>query len=378
MGKGLLQSAFVVLLFSAIANAQSASSGFSARLAEADRLAWVTNWYDALAIYTEVEQAATKAGNRRDAMYAKFGRLRGQMQTIPLPDISEQIATDLETPRAKQERRLRLRGLTVKGDIDLEWDVLAAERDWREVLQLARELAMPVRRIARTASWAWSRSSKGTRERRRDSCNRPIKRRRSPAMFVRGQLPYMGTIAEGLRLAGYAPRALGYVDRALKFASEHPETGFPFVAYSTKVQTLLALNQRDEAERFAKAAMAEAQAGDRRIKEIELSMMLAQISEKRGQPNQAITYLERAVETARAGQVQRLLAEAETQLADAYRGRGDLNRALRYATAAVADMTAAGSRFTLPERLRVVDETHAALGRIADANRLYYQAADIV
>jgi hypothetical protein len=33
-----------------------------------------------------------------------------------------------------------LRGVTVKGDIDLEWDVLAAERDWRQVLQLAREL----------------------------------------------------------------------------------------------------------------------------------------------------------------------------------------------------------------------------------------------
>jgi CHAT domain-containing protein len=195
---------------------------------------------------------------------------------------------------------------------------------------------------------------------------------------VGGQLRYMGTIAEGLRLAGYASIALGYVDRALKFAGEHPETGFPFVAYSTKVQTLLTLKQFDEAERFAKTAIAEAQAGDRRIKEIELSMMLAQIAEKRGQPNQAITYLERAVATAKAGQVQRLLAEAESQLADAYRARGDLSQALRYATAAVTDTIAAGSRFTLPDRLRVLAETHAALGRVADANRLYDQAADIV
>ena len=62
------------------------------------------------------------------------------MQTLNLPNISEEIGTDLETTLAKQDRRLRLRGLTIKGDIALEWDVLAAERDWREVRQLAREL----------------------------------------------------------------------------------------------------------------------------------------------------------------------------------------------------------------------------------------------
>ena len=182
MGKRLLQSAFVALLLSSIGNAQGASSDLPARLAEADRLAWLTNWYDALPIYSEVEQAATKAGNRRDAMYAKFGRLRGQMQVLPLPDISEQIAADLATPLAKQDRRLRLRGLTVKGDIDLEWDVLAAERDWREVRQLARDLATRVGRIAPTANWAWSPSSRATRARRPGSCNRRTKRRRSPAI----------------------------------------------------------------------------------------------------------------------------------------------------------------------------------------------------
>lgn len=377
MGKDLLQSTFVVLLLSSIANAQIGSSGFGARLAEADRLAWLTNWYDALPMYTEVEQAATKAGNRRDAMYAKFGRLRGQMQTIPLPDISEQIAADLETPLAKQDRRLRLRGLTVKGDIDLEWDVLAAERDWREVLQLARELGdagWENRANGELGMVSFLKGNTGEATRLVQQAYQTAEK----SGDVGGQLRYMGTIAEGLRLAGYAPLALGYVDRALKFASEHPETGFPFVAYSSKVQTLLTLKQPDEAERFAKTAMAEAKAGDRRIKEIELSMMLAQIAEKRGQPDQAIRYLEQAVGTAKAGQVQRLLAEAESALADAYHARGELSQALRYATAAVNNTTAAGSRFLLPDRLRGLAEIHAAQGRIADANRVYDQAADIV
>ena len=85
-----------------------------------------------------------------------------------------------------------------------------------------------------------------------------------------------------------------------------------------------------------------------------------------------------AISIAKAGQVQRLLAEAESDLADAYRARGDLPQALRYATAAVADTTAAGSRFTLPGRMRVLAEIYAAQDRVADANRVYDQAADIV
>jgi CHAT domain-containing protein len=377
MGKTLLLSAFVGFLLSSLANAQGAASDVRSRLAEADRLAWLTNWYDALPIYAEVEQAARKAGNRRDAMYAKFGRLRGVMQVLPLPDISEQIAADLETPLAKQDRRLRLRGFTVKGDIDLEWDVVAAERDWREVRQLARDLADPAwenRANGELGVVSFLKGNTGEATRLVQQAYQSAEKSGDKG----GQLRYMGTIAEGLRLAGYASLALGYADRALKFAGEHPETGFPFVAYSSKIRILLALKQVDEAERFAKTAMAEATAGDRRIKEIELSMMLSQIADQRGQQEQAIRYLEEAVDAAKAGQVLRLLAEGETALAHVHRARGDLANALKYATAAVGSTTAAGSRFLLPDRLRRLADIYAAQGRVAEANRLFDQATDIV
>jgi hypothetical protein len=65
-------------------------------------------------------------------------------------------------------------------------------------------------------------------------------------------------------------------------------------------------------------------------------------------------------------------------LADAYRARGDLDQAHRHVTAAVASTTAAGSRFLLPDRLRGLAEIHAAQGHVAEANRIYDQAADIV
>jgi hypothetical protein len=62
---------------------------------KADRLAWLSECDSVLPIYSDAEQAALLAGNRRDAMHAKFGRPRNQMQPLPLPDISEQIGADL-------------------------------------------------------------------------------------------------------------------------------------------------------------------------------------------------------------------------------------------------------------------------------------------
>jgi tetratricopeptide (TPR) repeat protein len=358
--------------------AMAAHMDFQKQLQEADRRAWLTDWYSALPIYSEVEKAATIAGDRRAAMYAKFGRLRGQMQTMSLADASEQLAVDLETVRARRDAKLRLRGFTVKGDIDLEWNVQAADHDWQQVRQVARELGdkgWENRANGELGMIAFLKGNTGEAT----TLVRGALESATQSGDVGGQLRYMGAIANGLYLAGYAPLALGYVDRALKFSSEHPEAGFPFVVYSTKALTLMALNQPDEAEQFAKTALAAAHAGDRRIKTIELSMMLAQIAEKRGQMDRALEYLKQAATSARAGHVQRLLADTEEGLAEAYRARGDLVRARRdHALSAVNNTELAGSRFTLPIRLGILADIYAAQGRPVAAARLYDQAADIV
>lgn len=367
--------ALVVFLSASFAHA--APADFMKRLQEADDLAWLTNWYSALPIYEAVEKAATAAGDRRDAMYAKFGRLRGEMQLRPLATISEQVAADLEAPLAMNDPRLRLRGLTAKGDIDLEWDILAAERDWQQVRELAKQLGdngWENRANGELGMIAFLKGNTGEAT----TLVKGALESATRSGDVGGQLRYMGAIANGLLLAGYPPLAMGYVDRALKFSSEHPEAGFPFVVYSTKVLTLMTMGQFDEAERFAKTEMAQAQSGDHRIKEIELSMMLAQIADKRGQKDQAVTYLEQAARLARAGHVQRLLSDAEESLARTYRARGDLSRAREHAVTAVKDTELTGSRFTLPMRVGILADIEAAQGRVIQADRVYDQASDIV
>ena len=354
-----------------------ADSSILTTLQQADSLAWLTDWYSALPLYERAEKEALRVGDRRNAMYAKFGRLRGQMQTLPLATLSEQLGTDLHNPIAIGDPRLRLRGLTVKGDVDLDWDVQAAQRDWEQVAQIARELGDKGWQNRATGELAMVAFLKGDTGKATAMIQQALQATAASG-DIGGQVRYMGAIANGLWLAGNPQLALAYADRALALAKAHPETGFPFVVYSTRALALVALNQPDEAERFANAAMSEAQAGDRRIKQVELLMVLGQIAHRRNQTDRVIELYSKAAAGARSGHVQRLLADAEANLADAYRTRGDLAQARKHALAAIADTEANGSRFTLPIRVAGLADIYAAEGNVAAADRRYEQATDIV
>src|SRR5258708_20318996 len=50
------------------------------------------------------------------------------------------LASVLDDPLTKDDARLRLRCLTVKGDVGLDFDTALAARDWTEVLSIAKRL----------------------------------------------------------------------------------------------------------------------------------------------------------------------------------------------------------------------------------------------
>ena len=176
------------------------STDVSSTLQEADRMAWLTDWYGALPLYQRAEKEALRLRDPRSAMYARFGRLRGEMQAIPLPDIAEQIASDLETAVARADARLRLRGLTVKGDIDLEWDVQAAQQDWEQVTQLARELGdkgWEYRATGERALVAFLKGNTGQASALIQQALQAV----TAAGDIGGQIRYMGAIANGVLMA---------------------------------------------------------------------------------------------------------------------------------------------------------------------------------
>ena len=238
-------------------------------LRDADRLAWMTNWTAATPVFARAEQIAGDAGDARNALYARFGRLRGEMQLRPLPDISSEIARDLDSPLARSDRWLRLRGLTTKADIDLEWDVQSAHDTWQQVLELATELqheGWVNRAKGDLGMIAFLRGNSSEASAMVGQALQTAVRSRD----VAGQLRYLSAIGTGLLMAGDPRASLGYIEKALALAQSHPDTGFPYPANSTKILALLALKQPEQANCLVQMALKQAASENSRIKEIEL------------------------------------------------------------------------------------------------------------
>ena len=80
------------LLCAPLAAQTRPSENNAKRLIEkADRLAWLYNWYLAGPLYAEAEKLFEQAGDSRNALYAKIGRLRSEWETMSFPEVSEYL-----------------------------------------------------------------------------------------------------------------------------------------------------------------------------------------------------------------------------------------------------------------------------------------------
>jgi hypothetical protein len=107
---------------------------------KADRLAWLYNWYLAGPLYAEAEKLFDQADDSRNALYAKIGRLRSEWETMSFPEVSEYLASELDSPVVQNDPQLRLWILDAKGAVDLEVNVASARRAYEEARALARKL----------------------------------------------------------------------------------------------------------------------------------------------------------------------------------------------------------------------------------------------
>src|SRR5215212_8758827 len=82
-------------------------------LAEADRLAWLRVWTRAEPLYASAREAFIANGDERNALYAEVSRLRGQLPTLAVPEVSERLNEYLENPLVQGDDRLRLRVLII-------------------------------------------------------------------------------------------------------------------------------------------------------------------------------------------------------------------------------------------------------------------------
>jgi hypothetical protein len=120
--------------------ADQGTTGSASLLASAEYYAQRYNWTKAAGYFSRALTPFEASGDKRNALYAKIGFLRGTMESSDLPQLSAYLREQLENPLVANDDRLRLFCFAAKGDVDAEIDSAPAEADWEQVAKLARRL----------------------------------------------------------------------------------------------------------------------------------------------------------------------------------------------------------------------------------------------
>src|SRR3984957_7285341 len=113
----------MALLIALSACGEAQQSQAKVVFARALHLADLYNWADAAPAFTEAEQLFVAAGDQRNALYAKLGRIRSNIERDQhtFPSIAAQLGDALDDdPLLQNDKELRMFCLIVKGDIDTE------------------------------------------------------------------------------------------------------------------------------------------------------------------------------------------------------------------------------------------------------------------
>ncbi len=338
------------------------------------------NWADAAPVFTEAEQLFTAAGDQRNALYAKLGRIRSNIereeQTLPAVSAELEDALD-ENPLLQKDKQLRMFCLIVKGDIDAETNAGMMRQDWEQVQDLAKELAdtkWQYRALAQLGVAAFYDADLETA--RKDAATALAA---ATSAADRGaQIRLLTMLGSALVQTKMFEQAVTYLENAVTIASGMPDAGYQFTAQEQRIEALIGLKQIAAAQRLANEALTRAREARRSAHEATIRILRADIDEARNDHRAALAELERAATLGKASGLTRLLAEIYARQAELYRQDDDLGRAEDVAKMAAASTQASGDIWAVPERLKTLAEIQVGRGEYAKADRVYDRAESFI
>src|SRR5689334_2969379 len=280
-------------------------------LAKALHLADLYNWADAAPAFTEAERLFVAAGDHRNALYAKLGRIRSNIERDQhtLPSVSAQLGDALDDdPLLQNDKQLRMFCLIVKGDIDTETNTGAMRQDWEQVMALARDLGDPKWQYRALAQLSMAAFYDADLETARKDIGTALTAATTNG-DVAGQIRSLTIIAGALLHTKMYEQALVYIANANKIAATVPDAGYQFTEQEMRIEALVGLGQLDTAQQSVDELLVRARDA-RRIGHEAIGITLsADVEEARKQRQSALAKLDQAKTVGESAGLTRLLAE---------------------------------------------------------------------
>jgi len=373
-----LLACFVSATILPAAHAQQAERPASDVLQHALHLADLYNWSDAAPEFREAEKMFQAAGDQRNALYAKLGRIRSNIQERTLPETSGELTRELDTnPILQTDKQLRLFCLIIKGDIDGEIDARAMAQDWEQVQTLAGELGDEKWQYRASAQLGLAAFYNGDLTTARKNVGGALMAA-TQSHDVGAQIRFLTAIGVGLAESKMYDQAVQYLQNALKIASATPDVGYPFTTNEALLQTLIGSGRVDAAQHVADDILLHAQERHLTQQQAIVLNVAARIASSRKDNKRAIADLDQSITLSEAGGFVRELAEAQSLLANIYREHGEFAKAEQFATEAAASTQASGDMWWLPERLQTLADLQVSQGKYEEADRVYDRAGAFI
>lgn len=338
------------------------------------------NWTAAAADYAEAEKLFIAAGDERNALHARLGRIRANVEADQksLPKLSLELEAELDSnPLLQHDKELRMFCLIVKGDIDTEVNTAAMKDDWLEVEKLARELGNAKWQYRALAQLGVAAFYNADLETARTNAGTALALA-SKHEDAGGQIRILTILANGFAHTKMHEQALPLIEKALAISSQIPDTGYPYTLQAIRIAALIGVNRLEQARQIANEVLTRSRENQRTAHEANALVLTAIIDQAQGNDQGALSLLNTATARAEMSGLPRVVAEAQTRASDIYRKQGRLEEAARSAEKAALATQESGNLWAVPTRLQTVAELLVARRQYAQADRVYDRAGAFI
>ena len=352
-------------------------------LKQADRFVDHGDWLRAAPLYAKAEAAYHQAGDTRNELYAKFGRLHHEAESGAYRVVRDEMQRDLADPVVATDPELKIRALSLLGDIDLNLNTGAAIDDWTQVLAIATQ----------AGDEKWKNRAKGDLgvlagiNGDTGAAAMALLSAISKATAlgdVAGHIYFATLLGNGLTVNGMADRAVPVLDRAIAVAHKSGFEEVPLRLAIAKVRALVALPEpgrakgRDEARKLLNATLVTANEGGVAGARADLLILKGTLAIDDGDQAAAEQAFTKSGEIANASGLPRLEAEAMLHLAKVFMATKEPRKAAVAIDRGIARLQQAEEGYDLPLFLAEKAEIEAALGATGSADLLYDRATHLV
>jgi len=345
-------------------------------LSQANHYYWGHNLPAASPLYQKAETLFEQSHDDRDALYARIGLIRSQLQ-MPFGEMSDYLASQLKTPLVQHDPALRLWCLGIKGDADLEVKAGPARQDWEEAKPLAEQLG----------DKQWANRAAGEL-----GLVNFLEGNYRQASYLVGttlltairdgdvgtQVRYLEIIGNGVNGLNRPSEGMAFFDRAIAIVDRDKDVGTPFMALEGKAEALLLMNHKAEAQALMERTLAEARSEKMWEHEGQDLLILAEFAMNSGEKQKARQYLQEAIESEKRVGLVRVVEQSYLYLSQMSQEDGKLKEAGDELDQALQISRSTGDTIFLPRTLNAMAELKDKMGQIAEAHRLYQKASDVI